>query len=452
MSTTTVQRSRVLPLVLAPSGRFEALLTICIILVATSSWPASLLAVAAMPFALAADVRDVDRREDFSALWPDSRQPLLRLGSHMMRPLQFAWLGVALLASGALAFADAPLTLRGFVLFAQFATLPMIALIFCFVPIRVDVVGALWRGATAGALCAGLAALVEMLAGQSRADGLGANAIIFGDVALMLGIVSLTLLPAIDDDDPWFRRAAMAAAASGVLASLLSGSRGGWIAAPVLVVLVALQYRRHFDTVTWRRSVVGGGAALAAIVWLTRNVVFSRLTAAYAEITGYRGATPGDRGSGTSIGARIESWRAAWAAFWDRPATGIGWGNLASYFDAQAYGGFRNQRIATFEHAHHQLLSSLASSGLIGGMACIAIVAVPACWFVRAWKSEDRREQALGATGLVVVIGFAISGLTEAVLESFVALIAYAVVVAAIAGQLVPARIGMPSSSSAAVG
>lgn len=446
MPTTTAQRLRVFPLELVSSGRFEATLTISIILLATSSWPASLLAVATMPFALARDLRDADRWPELAMGWSAPSRPLLLRGSLALRPFEFAWLGAALLGTAILSFADAPLTLQGFQLLAQFSAVPIVALIFCLVPARVDVVGALWQGVTAGALGAGAIAAVEMLAGTPRAEGLGANAIIFGDIALLLGVLSLTLLPAIGDGDLWCRRAAAAAAASGVFASFLSGSRGGWIAVPALALVVAYQYRRRLDPSRWRRSLVGGVAAVVGVAWLARGVLSARIAAGYAEISQYRGAAPRDPAAGTSIGARIESWRAAWAAFWERPVTGIGWGNLSSFFDVQAYSGFRNPRIATFEHAHHQLLSSLASSGLIGMVAFVAVGAVPACWFVRAWRSDDARQQALGASGLVVVIGFAISGLTEAVLENFVAVVAYAVMIAALAGQLEPARAVSPLS------
>jgi O-antigen ligase len=321
-------------------------------------------------------------------------------------------------------------------LLAQFGTIPVTAVMFWLAPRGNDLADAVWRGVTAGAFAAGFWAVVQIVFGADRARGLGDNAIVFGNVALMMGALSVSLLPAIGADPRWSRPIGGAAGGLGLLASFLSGSRGGWLAVPLFAVLLAVQFRRYLGHRRWIRWTGLATAVAALMAWFAHGVLRERMGEAVSEIAHYVGAAPRDPAAGTSIGARFEMWRSALDAFRQRPVTGVGWGNLARFFDAQAYAGHRNPRIATFEHAHHQLLGSLASAGIIGAAAFVAVLGVPAVWFWHAAGGRTARECALGTSGLIVVGGFAITGLTEAMFESFVPIAFYSVVVAAIASQL----------------
>jgi O-antigen ligase len=403
---------------LARPQALEIGVTSCIVAIATGFPPACTAVLAALCVVVARDHHPDARTR--------SNLPLIA----------FAAVGLMLVITGLIAFAWAPVTGAGVRLVAQFAAIPTIALVSRVVRPDADLLGALWRGVTIGAWSAAALAVVEVAGGSGRAEGLGDNAIVFGDNALLLGAMSLSLLPALHRGR---RRAdeiaASIGAASGLLASLLSGSRGGWIAVPVLALLIATQYRRDWTPETWQRAIGSGAMIAGLVVLIAGRTVVHRVRTAGAEITAYIGAGPSDPGARTSIGARFEAWRSAADAFAAHPITGVGWGNLSHHFDVQAYTGTRSPRIATFDHAHHQVISGLASAGLLGAAALIAVLAVPATWFVRS-RRGDTRQRAIGTTGLVVVAGFAIAGLTEAVFESFVGIVLYAVTVSILAGEI----------------
>lgn len=99
----------------------------------------------------------------------------------------------------------------------------------------------LWWATGCGALGAGSIALYErLLLSQARASN-AMNAIPFGDLSLLLGAISLMGALWCLGHDQTRRRVLLTlnllGAAAGLTGSLLSGTRGGWIALPLLLLL-----------------------------------------------------------------------------------------------------------------------------------------------------------------------------------------------------------------------
>jgi O-antigen ligase len=363
-----------------------------------------------------------------------------------------------------------PIGDHGVKLLAQFLLLPAIAGLCWFVPRSPGLTVSLWAGVTTGAVLAGAAALTQVVVFDlPRAVGTEGNAIVFGDLALLMGVLSIALArPAMT----WWSTArahdvglaTTAAAIGGTVASLLSGSRGGWLAiAPAAVILLRYRPRSTSGHASGAWAAVGrnhvaraalAATALFAVTAVAGGMPFDRLDAGVDDITGYvageaaaPGATPVDP-AGTTIGARFEAWRAAADAVADHPVLGIGWGNLQSHFERQVVTEGRHHRIAEFTHAHQQVLGAWASSGIVGAAAFVAVVAVPGRHFRRAARSADDERRAIGAAGLVVVASFAVFGLTEAIFENLVPVVFYAVTIGLLSSQL---RVGEQMESSSRV-
>jgi O-antigen ligase len=111
----------------------------------------------------------------------------------------------------------------------------------------------LWWGVIGGALAAlPFVAWQRIALGIDRPGGL-INAITFGDLALLLALLSVTA--AIDmRDKPARPGLAGLGALAGLAASLLTGSRGGWLA----LAVAALLFLRHAR---------GSGAAACGSCW-----------------------------------------------------------------------------------------------------------------------------------------------------------------------------------------
>lgn len=390
-------------------------------------------------------------------------------------PAATAFVGVSILlaATAVLPLLLHPLGDHGVKLLAQFSFLPAIAGLCWFVPRSRGLTVSLWTGVTVGAVLAGVTALTQVVVFEMpRATGTEGNAIVFGDLALLMGALSVALVgPATN----WWSAAGRAhrvglattaAAVGGAVASLLSGSRGGWLAiAPAAIILLRYRPRTTGGPGSPRRPSIAlrrdhvvraavGATALIAVTAAAGGMPFDRLDAGVDDITGYVAGeaatpdvTPVDP-AGTTIGARFEAWRAAADAVADHPILGIGWGNLQSHFERQVVTEGRHHRIAEFTHAHQQVLGAWASSGIVGAAAFVAVVAVPARHFRRAARSADDEQRAIGAAGLVVVASFVVFGLTEAIFENLVPVVFYAVTVGVLSAQL---RVGDRVDSSSRI-
>ncbi|HET7569041.1 MAG TPA: O-antigen ligase family protein [Gammaproteobacteria bacterium] len=127
---------------------------------------------------------------------------------------------------------------------------------------------AAWAAFVAGSVVAagcGLAQYFETN-GVVRAAG-DSIAITFGDLALMSGFVAIVMMP--DTRGGWRRWLVVAAGivglAGGLTASILSGTRGGWLAIPVFGGLTIAALTRDLG-IRWRLAIIGGAIAVAAAV------------------------------------------------------------------------------------------------------------------------------------------------------------------------------------------
>lgn len=278
---------------------------------------------------------------------------------------------------------------------------------------RID---ALRWGCWIGALGTGVLAGWEWLwLGKDRAEGF-TNAIQFGNLALLLGLWSWI----------WARhaptRALMVighlAALAGAFASLASGSRGGWLVAPVLVALVwVLDARDRPQTLRDRlpRLLKAGAVGLAlcaAFAWLPP--VQERIAEATREYQAWR--TQGR--SETSVGQRLAHWGLAWELGLQKPW--LGWGQVA--YDAQKQAliaaGKAPQGVADFNHAHHEWIDMFAKRGLVGMLALAGFFGIPAWRCARALRRAPRGHahgpaELAALCGLVTVLGFVGFGMTQ---------------------------------------
>ena len=289
-----------------------------------------------------------------------------------------------------------PIGLGGLWALGKFALVPL-SIWALRVTRRYELGPALWLGATAGAVAAGTVALLQVTFTDVWRPAALTNPILFGDLALTLGLVAVATRPLADRIASRHRTIASIAAVSlAVVASVLTQSRGSWIAGPALLVVLALQHRHSLSP---RSAVAFGLVVVMAITFaaVSHNGAPVRYfehgvgdTMAY--IVGPRDLEV----RSTSIGARFEMWRSAAAGFRSEPIFGIGWGNLRGRFNADVDAGVRVPRIAQYNHAHNQFISSTASGGLVGLATLLALLGVPGLIFVRALLDRDLQVERAG--------------------------------------------------------
>ena len=230
------------------------------------------------------------------------------------------------------------------------------------------------------------------------------NPIPFGDTALLLGFLSIVSIKR--------RRCTRAAEAAikiaafllGGYASYLSGSRGGWIAVPLLVWTIV--GGRHW--LAGRRARIALGCAIAAfsLALASTSIVRQRVDAIVSDV---KGLQQGDMD--TSVGLRLELWRASALLYSRHPAFGVGRGRLEEALNELAQHAEAPRAIVN-AGAHSEFFSTLSQMGTVGVAALLLLYVGTFIPFWRNRLSADGEIATASYLGLAVVGSTIIFGLT----------------------------------------
>jgi O-antigen ligase len=289
-------------------------------------------------------------------------------------------------------------------------------------PLRV-----LWLGACGGAL-AGTVFVAWQRFGlhMARPGGL-LNPITFGDLSICLALLSL--VGAIEGRTAATRALAWAGVLAGTLASLLTGSRGGWLALPLIFVLLA-----------WRRDLVPRrlalalpllAGALAALAYaVPQTGLRERVGDAVSDVRLYLAHDP----AYTSIGVRLELWRAGLMLVREHPWTGL---DTPVYKRRMrtwiAQGRLRPVVLAPPEppHMHNDVLQALVTRGIPGLPIWLGTLLAPLAFFWSRLGEAEKGSAAWSAAlaGLLLVLAYASFGLSEVIFYSMKGSVFYALMV-----------------------
>lgn len=273
---------------------------------------------------------------------------------------------------------------------------------------------ALWSGLAAGGIGAGLLAGWQFLFNaQERAYG-STNPIQYGNISLLLGIFCLCGLSWALTQRRKLRWLALlaAGAVSGMLGSLLSGSRGSWIALPFCIGVLALNQagahgKRHMQT-----GLLALVALVAALYALPQSGIEARTTMAVHETEDYFVAGKAE----TSVGQRLEMWRTGIAMLpghlW------LGWGKQG--YMARKLELIRDGAIAPVigehTHLHNEYLDALVKHGVSGLLALLALYLAPLTLFARQIRNGSRAVHPYAIAGVLLCVCYLVFGLTQAFL------------------------------------
>lgn len=281
-----------------------------------------------------------------------------------------------------------------------------------------------WYGVFLGTLGAALFAIYQRFYLHLERAGGYHLVIMFGDIAMALGLMSLAGVQRFAATRlrllPYF------AFLLGIGASLLSESRGGWIALP----LAALPFWRR----EWRLSRVAllcfvSAAVLLALAALSAEIgVGKRLTMITEELAQYRAGNVD-----TSIGLRVEMWRGAWHMFLEHPIAGVGRAHFNTGLRELVARGELAAPVAGYYHAHNEFMHALATQGLLGVAALMALYAAPLHFFLRRLR-KPAANYPFAVAGVILVASTFLFGLTMVFFAHHVGAGFYAVMLAILCG------------------
>lgn len=263
-----------------------------------------------------------------------------------------------------------------------------------------------WFGITFGALATGALALWEKLAlGIARVDGF-TNAIQYGNLSALLGILCLVGIAWAVKQEQYrqlWLLLLILGFISGLAASLLSGSRGGWIGLPFILLFIASFFRSIFSI----KAILTGFLSIVLLGLLAYVVPSSgvkmRVDQVFSELGQYsQGKTL------TSVGTRLELWKGNLKLISEKPV--LGWGEYG--YDQRLKElrdtGYINPAI--LGHAHNDLLDVMSRRGVFGLISLLLLYGLPLYLFTRQARFYG---EPIALAGAVTVFCFIDFGLTQ---------------------------------------
>lgn len=263
--------------------------------------------------------------------------------------------------------------------------------------------------------------------------GRSANAIQLGDLSGFFGLICWLQITVYWKRWSRLRVAVvLLCAALGVLGSLLSQSRGGWLAlalsTPILLWLIA-------RCVSVTRAV--GCAILLLVAMIPAGLFFGETVVQRVDLAMQEAQAYHDAGRvGTSIGQRLELWRVAWDMALEKPVTGWGLVGYTQEKERRVKAKEAAPQILKFGHSHQELLDQFVKRGLIGIVGLLLLYSVPLTLFwprrqsLRRLSGAEREDVVcLRLIGVSVPLAFAGFGLTQVFFAHYNGVILYLVLV-----------------------
>ena len=233
----------------------------------------------------------------------------------------------------------------------------------------------------------------------------------FGDFSMLMAFLAIGMMQlAPSNVYKWIIAAAFC---MGVLASILSGTRTAWAAAPVMLAVLIWQHWQAFSS---RRKL-----AIVMVILLLPLTLYSlpstnianRINEAMQDVDRYENNVT----VATSLGQRFEMWRVSWQLIKAHPWLGIGTGNFQKETGKMIDAGELTAAVRPFGNPHNEFINTTVTRGIIGLATLLAIFIAPLRIFTRKWRQANARDAALAGSGVVVVAGFVVFSLTASPFE-----------------------------------
>ncbi len=284
----------------------------------------------------------------------------------------------------------------------------------------------IWIGVVVGCYIAfGRAVLEEMdlveeiVRGVSRIDPNRANGVMnpirFGCLSLIMGFIALIGTLNFRDSYPGLRIIGLFGFFSGLCASILSESRGAWIAVPLLLVISIWSYFREQKKSVRYLAIIGAVLTVLIITFTPMTGVKARIDIAVSNVSDYFESNK----QNTSVGIRLYMVETAYQAFSENKVFGIGLGRYREY--AKSYylkekPGI-NSKITWWKNPHNEYLLHASTRGLIGIAALLILFFSGIYFFVKQRKEAIGSYSFSAISGLVLYVGYMHFGLTIALFE-----------------------------------
>lgn len=280
-----------------------------------------------------------------------------------------------------------------------------------------------------------IASLLVLIIAPREAEGRFASSFLdsihFGDIALVLGVLSALSLNWWRKDHTAIRVVKLIGLLAGLYASVLTGTRGGWLAIPVIAVVVVYVRGSGKKSRKWRVLIPLAVMAVVVGVCLSSAAVRDRMFLFWSDIEQYKQGH-----KDTSTGIRLQLYEAAFMLMQKHFVFGPGPNGFANSMQALADAGKLTPLAAQLGRGetHNQLLAYAANYGIIGGLAGIAVHLLPCLMFGRFLRAPAAPIRRAALLGLTFVVSFLVFGMSVETFDLKMVASFYAAVIAILGG------------------
>ena len=231
-----------------------------------------------------------------------------------------------------------------------------------------------------------------------------------GDISMSLGILSLIIaLYAYQKREVKLTVLSVIGALCGIVGSLLSTARGGWVALPILLIVILWIYRHSLSKRFFLTFFGIIAVASVGISQMPNNRIMERIDVARKDIQLYLDNKDGN----TSLGARFEMWKSALEMVKENPLFGWGIQGATEKRKQETKEKIATGNIGQFTHAHNQYLDDLSKRGIIGLLALLAVLFIPLRSFMKNLKTANNEIKLIATLGVTHILSVMIYGLSQ---------------------------------------
>ena len=298
----------------------------------------------------------------------------------------------------------------------------------------------IWVASAIGSVLAGIYAYYQhTILAMNMAEGFTSH-IYFGQIALVLALFSL--VGVLKSERLWVKAILLVAAGIGFYAVLASGSRGGWVAIPAIIMLfMSIKTQKS----SFSKKILFLGVLIIALYSAYQNPqlpVKPRIDAAVNNVIAYY-----EEGKvNTSSGFRLEMWKAAWLMTEDSYFLGVGEAQYHSNLEKLIKEGKVDKRLDYFSAPHSQYFNSLSEQGVLGLASLLLMLLIPLKTALSKLNS-DKKSKFLALYIAILIITYMDFMLTAETLERQLMVVFYAFILSILAGMMVQTNKGKNNES-----
>ena len=220
---------------------------------------------------------------------------------------------------------------------------------------------------------------------------------------------------------------------SGIVGSVLTGTRGAWLAVPPVMIIYLIDLARFFKWPLYRVFAVAI-VCLAAILWTFQHnqIINSRFSRAVIETRLFFNPESGaaEHAEDTSVGQRWFMWKNAIHMIQLKPILGWGKRDYLDYKNKRIIEGQVHPQIAKYTDAHNDYIDATVKIGVLGLVSLLLVYLVPMMLFVKRYLRDYGLVQGLSLSAIVMITGYMVSGLTATFMTINMNVMFYTVTVA----------------------